>query len=74
MTAGFRERFPNVRLTREVRHARPAHEVVRSAALMDMLVVGRHQPTGLTHSLLGHVRGGVVDRARCPVAVVPVSS
>lgn len=74
VTAGYRERFPDVDRTREVRHGRPAHELVRAAAQMDLLVVGRHHPTGFTHSPLGHVRGGMVDRARCPVAVVPVSS
>jgi nucleotide-binding universal stress UspA family protein len=74
VTAGFTERFPDVHVTREVRQGRPAHQLVLAAQLMDLLVVGRHQPTGLTHSPFGHVRSGVVDRAHCPVAVVPVSS
>jgi nucleotide-binding universal stress UspA family protein len=74
VTAGFRERFPDVHVTREVRQGRPSHQLLLAAQLMDLLVVGRHQPTGLTHSPLGHVRSGVVDRAHCPVAVVPVSS
>jgi nucleotide-binding universal stress UspA family protein len=74
VTAGYRERFPDVHVTREVRQGRPAHELVRATVLMDLLVVGRHLRTGLTRSPLGHVRSGVVDRAHCPVAVVPVSS
>jgi len=74
VTAGYKERFPDVHVTREVRQGRPAHQLLLAAQLMDLLVVGRHQPTGLTRSPLGHVRSGVVDRAHCPVAVVPVSS
>ena len=50
------------------------HELVLAAAAMNLLVVGRHQPTGVTHSPAGHVRSGVVDRSPCPVAVVPLTS
>jgi hypothetical protein len=71
VTAGFRERFPDVHLTRVASHGRPAHALVEAAAQMHLLVVGRHHRSA---SLMGHVRGGVVDRAGCPVAVVPVSS
>ena len=74
VTAGFSERFPDVHVTREVRRGNPTPELVRTAQLMDLLVVGRHQPTGLRKSPLGHVRVGVVDKAKCPVAVVPVST
>jgi nucleotide-binding universal stress UspA family protein len=74
VTAGFGEQYPDVHVTCEVRRGRPAHELVSAAAQMNLLVVGRHQRTGLTHSPVGHVRSGVVDRAHCPVAVVPVSS
>lgn len=70
VTAGFRERYPDVHLTRVAAHGRPAHLLVEAAVQMNLLVVGRHQRSP---SLLGHVRGGVVDRAVCPVAVVPVS-
>ena len=71
VTAGFRERYPDVHLTPVAAHGRPAHELVRAAERMNLLVVGRHRRSP---SLAGHVRGGVVDRAGCPVAVVPVLS
>jgi nucleotide-binding universal stress UspA family protein len=74
VTAGYGERFPDVHVTCEVRRGRPAHELVLAAAAMNLLVVGRHQPTGVTHSPAGHVRSGVVDRSPCPVAVVPLTS
>ena len=73
VTAGYGERFPDVHVTCEVRRGRPAHELVLAAAAMNLLVVGRHRPTGVTHSPVGHVRTGVVDRSPCPVAVVPLA-
>jgi nucleotide-binding universal stress UspA family protein len=73
VTSGYRELFPDVAVTCEVGRGRPTHELVRASGAMDLLVVGRHQPTGLTRSPVGHVRAGVVDRSSCPVAVVPVT-
>ena len=71
VTAGFREQFPDVRLTTVAVHGRPAHELVNAAEQMHLLVLGRHTRSA---SLVGHVRSGVVNRASCPVAVVPVLS
>jgi len=73
-TAGYGQLFPDVHVTLEQRQGRPAHDLVLAATAMNLLVVGRHRPTGISNSLAGHVRTGVVDRSPCPVAVVPFST
>lgn len=50
----------------------PAHEIVSFAEAqgMDLVVVGTHGRTGLTHALMGSVAERVVRKAPCPVLTV----
>lgn len=50
----------------------PAHEIVTWATEkgVDLVVVGTHGRTGLTHALMGSVAERVVRRAPCPVLTV----
>lgn len=50
----------------------PAHEIVTFATEhgMDLVVVGTHGRTGLTHALMGSVAERVVRKAPCPVLTV----
>ena len=63
---------PDDRVTR-VLHAGPAGEVICWMAehrKCDVIVIGTHGRTGLTHLLLGSVTEYVMRHARCPVVTV----
>lgn len=51
----------------------PAREIVRHAEKTgaDLIVVGTHGRTGIEHVVLGSVAERIVQRASCPVLVVP---
>jgi nucleotide-binding universal stress UspA family protein len=57
---------------REVREGTPFYEIIRFAKEMniDLIVMGTHGHTGLTHVLLGSVTEKVVRKAPCPVLTV----
>lgn len=63
------ERFP---IHREVREGTPFYEIVRYAkeTHIDLIIMGTHGHTGLTHMLLGSVTEKVVRKAPCPVLTV----
>ena len=74
-----RQQFENVSLahpetkSERVLHAGPPGEVICWLAEQrgcDLIVVGTHGRTGLTHLLLGSVAEYVVRHARCPVLTV----
>ena len=69
--AGHAEQHPEVRVHAMLTPGRPAAELLRMAARMHLLVVGRHDATGLHRWPFGHVRSSVVDRSPCPTVVVP---
>jgi universal stress protein A len=60
----------NVR--REVREGTPFYEIIRFAKEgdVDLIVMGTHGHSGLTHVLLGSVTEKVVRKAPCPVLTV----
>lgn len=68
--AGMRERHPDVRVKVETVRGHPDDAVLAAAARMDLLVVGSHRG-GPTHR---SVTTAVVERAPCPVAVVPLDT
>jgi universal stress protein A len=53
----------------------PAHEIVEYARrqAIDLIVMGTHGRTGFKHVLFGSVAERVVQRAACPVLVVPLA-
>jgi nucleotide-binding universal stress UspA family protein len=60
------------RTTWEVVHGTPLDAIVSRQATggFDLVVMGTHGRTGLSHLLLGSVAEGVVRRAACPVLTV----
>jgi nucleotide-binding universal stress UspA family protein len=48
----------------------PVSEIVREADAFDLIVMGTHGHTGLSHVLLGSVAERVVRKAPCPVLTV----
>lgn len=69
--AGLRERYPDVPTRVEVVVGRrPDAALLAVADQMDLTVVGTHHG-GMTHR---SVVAAVVERARCPVAVVPLDT
>lgn len=63
------DRFP---IHRDVREGTPFYEIVRYAKEqnIDLIIMGTHGHTGLTHMLLGSVTEKVVRKAPCPVLTV----
>ena len=63
------DRFP---IHREVREGTPFYEIVRYAKeqKIDLIIMGTHGHTGLTHMLLGSVTEKVVRKAPCPVLTI----
>jgi nucleotide-binding universal stress UspA family protein len=68
--AGWQEKYPDVRVEREVVHDRPGHALRTGAREAQLLVVGRHGRGGLRDLVLGSTSQHVVHHATCPVAVV----
>jgi nucleotide-binding universal stress UspA family protein len=73
----LRERFPDemnrlaVRQKVEVGAAAPAIVEAAEREGVDMIIMSTHGRTGLKHILIGSVTEKVVERAPCPVLVVP---
>jgi nucleotide-binding universal stress UspA family protein len=67
--AGFHEIAPDVSIEPRVEKGDPAGAILRSAEEMkcDLIVMGTHGRTGLSHWLTGHVVDQVVQRAACAV-------
>jgi nucleotide-binding universal stress UspA family protein len=62
----------DLKVHREVLHGVPFVEIVRYARTnaIDLIVMGTHGRSGLTHVLIGSVAERVVRKATCPVLVV----
>ncbi|HEY3009530.1 MAG TPA: universal stress protein [Micromonosporaceae bacterium] len=68
--AGWRDRYPDVPVTRRVIRGHPAHGLVDESAQAQLLVVGARGRGGFTGLLLGSVSQAVLHHAACPVAIV----
>jgi nucleotide-binding universal stress UspA family protein len=68
--AGWRDKDPDVVLREVVVRARPAQALLEAAAPAELLVVG-HRHRGV-FARLGSTVHGLLHRAPCPLAVVPV--
>ena len=68
-----RARQAGVPTEKLILNGRPHVEIVAHAdkSGADLIVVGSHGRSGLSHAILGSVAERVVHRARCPVLVVP---
>jgi nucleotide-binding universal stress UspA family protein len=70
--AKLKESLPNVKLRTIVGHGE-AHEATLKCAddeSADMIVLGTHGHTGITHALLGSTAEKIVRLAKCPVTTV----
>ena len=69
--AGWRQKFPEVRVTEDVVRSGAARHLVEVSATQQLLVVGRRGRSDGPVGRLGSVSRTVVHQTRCPVAVVP---
>lgn len=71
--AGFREEFPDVPVTSTVEDGDPVPVILRAGRAMHLIVLGAHHHRPASELLLGSVVAPIVERATCPVAVVPAA-
>lgn len=69
--AGWQERYPDVEVRQSVAASEPVTTLLGEAANASLLVVGSHGRGVVRRVLLGSVSHGLVNRANCPVAVLP---
>ncbi|WP_370415931.1 universal stress protein [Streptomyces fradiae] len=70
-TAGWAEKYPDVRLTHEVPIGSPVETLADAAEHALAVVVGRRGRGGYTGMRVGSVVHGLLHRAHCPVITVP---
>ncbi|MFH8727324.1 universal stress protein [Streptomyces termitum] len=70
-TAGWAEKYPDVRLTHEVLTGSPVELLAEAAEHALAVVVGRRGRGGYTGMRVGSVVHGLLHRAHCPVITVP---
>lgn len=68
--AGWQEKYPDVRVHREVVRDRPTPALLRCAANAALVVVGTRGRGGFRGLVLGSTSQHVLNHAPCPVAVV----
>ncbi len=69
--SGLRESYPDVPVRTELAQGLPDECLLRIGQHMDLVVVGSHRDGAASEVLFGSVAASVVERATCPVAVVP---
>ncbi|MFH9955947.1 universal stress protein [Streptomyces roseolus] len=70
-TAGWAEKYPDVRLTHEVLIGSPVELLAEAAEHALAVVIGRRGRGGYTGMRVGSVVHGLLHRAHCPVITVP---
>ncbi|MBF6076641.1 universal stress protein [Nocardia beijingensis] len=68
--AGWQEKYPSVRVTREVEMAAPGAHLLSRSKDAQLLVVGSRGRGGFAGMLLGSTANDLVQHASCPVMVV----
>jgi nucleotide-binding universal stress UspA family protein len=57
-------------VTRTLVSGAPATVILEATARCDLLVMGRHGRTGISHLLLGSITEAVFKKVRCPILIV----
>ncbi|QNS08462.1 universal stress protein [Streptomyces xanthii] len=70
-TAGWAEKYPDLRITHEVLVGSPVERLAEAAEHALAVVVGRRGSGGYTGMRVGSVVHGLLHRAHCPVITVP---
>lgn len=65
------EKYPGVRVRRDVIHGHPARVLASYSARTDLVVLGRHGHPGGVGPGIGSVQHAVLDHAHGPVAIIP---
>lgn len=69
--AGWREKYPDVRVRHDIIHGHPARVLASYSARADLVVLGRHgHPEGAGPGI-GSILHAVLDHAHGPVAIIP---
>ena len=68
--AGWSEKYPDVKVTRNVVAGSPARELVAEGRSASLLVVGSKDHGAWSPALLGSVARNLMHHATCPLAVV----
>jgi len=72
--AGMTEKYPDVHVTTRMVRGLPHLVLAHLGERMNLIVVGAHQANRVSQMVHGSVSVALVERATCPVAVVPVSA
>ena len=72
--AGMSEKYPDVNVTTRMARGLPHEVLAHLGQSMSLVVVGAHQASRVSQMYFGSVSVALVERATCPVAVVPVST
>jgi len=70
--AGWRDKVPDVPVREVVVRDKTARDLIAAALTAELLVIGHHRRNRL--ATLGSTTHGVLHRATCPLAVVPISA
>ncbi len=68
---GWQDKYPGVKVRRDIIHGHPARVLASYAARADLIVLGRHSHPGGAGPGIGSIQHAVLDHAHGPVAVVP---
>jgi len=71
MLAGWRDKYPAVRVRHDVVHGHPARVLASYSARADLVVLGRHGGPAPGSAGVGSVQHAVLNHAHGPVAIVP---
>jgi nucleotide-binding universal stress UspA family protein len=72
--AGMSEKYPDVGVSTLMARGLPHEVLAHLGERMNLIVVGAHQARRAAQMVFGSVSVGLVERATCPVAVVPVAT